>query len=712
MTGAILPAPLVAAGQRATLALGGLGDMARRWRRFAPGADIGLAIGVVCLLSLLILPLPTLLLDFGLAVSVTSSVLVLMVALFLRRPLDFTSFPTLLLLTTLLRLSLEVATTRLILGHGHEGPLAAGHIVAAFGGFLMGGDVVIGVILFAILMIVNFMVITKGSGRIAEVAARFSLDAMPGKQMAIDAELSAGAITEKIARLRRSELEQESAFYGAMDGAAKFVRGDAIAGLLITAINIVGGLAIGLLRHGMPFADATSTFTTLTIGDGLVSQIPALIVSTAAGIVVTKGGIEGTADAALMRQLGGSEKPLALAAAAAAILALMPGLPAIPFLGLAALAGGAAWLRRRHPVRAATDDDDASVIAPAASSEPPIAEAMRIDMIRLELGFGLLPMAGGDSPRLTEQIRTLRRSFASEMGFVLPPVRIQDNMQLAASQYVVRLKEIEAGRGEVHPARLLVMDPKGGTPDLAGEPTVEPAFGLPALWIDTAQREDALFRGLTVVDPASVITTHLSEMVRQMMAELLSYSETQKLLDELPREQQKLVADMIPTQISVGGVQRVLQALLAERVSIRDLTTILEGVQDACSVGMRATTAIVAHVRARLARQISDSHVGPGGYVPLVTLSPEWEAAIIESLVGPADDRHLAMAPSRLSDFINRLRATLDQVAATGESAVVLVSGSIRPQIRAIVERIRPHTPVLAQNEISPRVRIRTLATI
>ncbi|MBB3174768.1 flagellar biosynthesis protein FlhA [Endobacter medicaginis] len=712
MTGAVLPAPQVAAGQRATLALGGLGDMARRWRRFAPGADIGLAIGVVCLLSLLILPLPTLLLDFGLAVSVTSSVLVLMVALFLRRPLDFTSFPTLLLLTTLLRLSLEVATTRLILGHGHEGPLAAGHIVAAFGGFLMGGDVVIGVILFAILMIVNFMVITKGSGRIAEVAARFSLDAMPGKQMAIDAELSAGAITEKIARLRRSELEQESAFYGAMDGAAKFVRGDAIAGLLITAINIVGGLAIGLLRHGMPFADATSTFTTLTIGDGLVSQIPALIVSTAAGIVVTKGGIEGTADAALMRQLGGSEKPLALAAAAAAILALMPGLPAIPFLGLAALAGGAAWLRRRHPVRAATDDDDASVIAPAASSEPPIAEAMRIDMIRLELGFGLLPMAGGDSPRLTEQIRTLRRSFASEMGFVLPPVRIQDNMQLGASQYVVRLKEIEAGRGEVHPARLLVMDPKGGTPDLAGEPTVEPAFGLPALWIDTAQREDALFRGLTVVDPASVITTHLSEMVRQMMAELLSYSETQKLLDELPREQQKLVADMIPTQISVGGVQRVLQALLAERVSIRDLTTILEGVQDACSVGMRATTAIVAHVRARLARQISDSHVGPGGYVPLVTLSPEWEAAIIESLVGPADDRHLAMAPSRLSDFINRLRATLDQVAATGESAVVLVSGSIRPQIRAIVERIRPHTPVLAQNEISPRVRIRTLATI
>ena len=320
-----------------------------RARAMLPGADVGLALGMIALLAVLIVPLPTMLLDLGLALSVTASVLVLMVAMFLTRPLDFTSFPTLLLLTTLLRLSLNVATTRLILSHGHEGPAAAGHVVQAFGGFLMGGDVVIGVILFAILLVVNFMVITKGSGRIAEVAARFSLDAMPGKQMAIDAELSSGMIDEKTARTRRRELEEESGFYGAMDGAAKFVRGDAIAGLLITVINIFGGLAIGLLRHGMPFADAAATFTTLTVGDGLVSQIPALLVSTAAGIVVTKGGVEGSADAALMRQLGGSPKPLALASGAAAVLALMPGLPALPFLALAGLAGGGAWFRHKHP---------------------------------------------------------------------------------------------------------------------------------------------------------------------------------------------------------------------------------------------------------------------------------------------------------------------------------------------------------------------------
>ena len=433
---------------------------------------------------MLILPLPTLLLDLGLALSITAAVLVLMVALFLNRPLDFSSFPTLLLLTTLLRLSLNVAVTRLILSHGNEGPLAAGHVVAAFGGFLMGGDVVIGLILFSILLVVNFMVITKGSGRIAEVAARFSLDAMPGKQMAIDADLSAGLIDEKDARRRRRELEEESGFYGAMDGAAKFVRGDAIAGLIITVINILGGLAIGLLRHGMPFADAAATFTTLTAGDGLVSQIPALLVSTAAGIVVTKGGMEGTADAALIRQLGGSPKPLAMAAGAAAVLALLPGLPTLPFLALAGLAGGGAWLRHKHPPIAG----GRCAAAAASPTEPPISDALRIDMIRLELGYGLLALAGGDAPRLTEQIKGLRRSIAAEMGFVLPPVRIQDNMQLGADALLRSAsRRSRPGSGELRPTMLLAMDPKGGTAGpVPGEQTREPAFGLPALWIDPA----------------------------------------------------------------------------------------------------------------------------------------------------------------------------------------------------------------------------------
>jgi flagellar biosynthesis protein FlhA len=676
-------------------------------RRLVPGTDVGLALAVFCLLSLLVLPLPTLLLDLGLSISITAAVLVLMVALFLEKPLDFSSFPQLLLLTTLLRLSLNVATTRLILSHGNEGPLAAGHVVAAFGGFLMGGDVVIGLILFTILLIVNFMVITKGSGRIAEVAARFSLDAMPGKQMAIDADMNAGLINEKVARRRRRELEEESGFYGAMDGAAKFVRGDAIAGLLITSINIIGGLAIGIIRHGMAFSDAADTFTTLTVGDGLVTQIPALLVSTAAGIVVTKGGVEGRADAALVAQLGGGYKPLALASGAAAVLAIMPGLPALPFLALSGLAAGGAWVRFKHPPPTADSDQ---VLAAPASTEVPISEAMRIDMIRLELGYGLLPLASGDQPRLTEQIRSLRRSIATELGFVLPPVRIQDNLQLAADAYLIRIKEIDAGRGELRPLCLLAMDPAGGVPDMPGEKTTEPAFGLPALWIDATQREEALVRGCTVVDPPSVLATHLTEIVREMMAELLSYSETQKLIDDLPREQQKLVADLIPGVISVGGVQRVLQALLAERVSIRDLPTILEGIHEACTGNARAIPAIVAVVRTRLARQICDSHADASGVVPLVTLSSEWEIAFAESLVGPPEERQLAMAPTRLGEFMRRFREVFD---ATGtETPVLLTSAAIRAPVRAVVERIRPATPVLSQAEISPRARIRTVGAI
>jgi len=677
-------------------------------RRYVPGTDVGLALGVFCLLSLLILPLPTMLLDLGLSLSITASVLVLMVALLLEKPLDFTSFPQLLLLTTLLRLSLNVATTRLILSHGSEGPTAAGQVVAAFGGFLMGGDVVIGLILFAILLVVNFMVITKGSGRIAEVAARFSLDAMPGKQMAIDADMNAGLINEKTARQRRRTLEEESGFYGAMDGAAKFVRGDAIAGLIITSINIVGGLAIGVIRHDMAFADAANTFTTLTVGDGLVTQIPALLVSVASGIVVTKGGVEGRADTALVRQLGGSYKPLALAGAAAAVLATMPGLPALPFLALACLSGAGAWWRMRNPPAAA--GEVASIVAPATPAEAPISEAMRIDMIRVELGYALLPLAAGDQPKLTEQIRGLRKSIATEMGFVLPPVRIQDNLQLEAEQYLIKIKEIEAGRGQLRALMLLVMDPNGGVPDMVGERTTEPAFGLPALWIDPSLREQALVRNCTVVDPPSVLATHLTELVRDMMPELLSYAETQKLLDDMPREQQKLVSDLIPGSISVGGVQRVLQSLLSERVSIRDLPTILEGIHEACAGQGRPIPGIVNVVRTRLARQLCESHSGADGLLRLIAMSPDWETAFAESLVGPPDDRQLAMAPSRLGEFMRRFREVFD--ANAHESPVLLTSAAIRAPVRAVVERIRPATSVLAQTEIAARARIRTLATL
>ena len=680
-----------------------------RLQEFRIGTDIGLAIGVVCIITILIVPLPPFLLDTGLSLSFTASILVLMVSLFIRRPIDFTSFPTVLLLTTLLRLSLDIAATREILSHGSEGPDAAGHVIAAFGGFLMGGDLLIGLIVFAILIVVNFIVITKGSTRVAEVAARFTLDGIPGKQMAIDAELNSGAISEVVARRKRAELEQESGFYGAMDGAAKFVRGDAIAALIITSINIVGGFAIGVVQRGMSVHDAASAFTTLSIGEGLVSQIPALLVSVAAGIVVTKGSAEGTADAALVAQLSRSHKPLAIASAGAFVLAILPGLPFIPFVTLSGLAGWGSYYRWRSPPR---PEQEEAAPAPVESAEPPITDALKIDQIRLELGYALLVLAGGDTPRLTEQIKALRRAIAAEMGFILPPVRIQDNMQLAATTYSLRIKEIEAASGELQPTRLLAMSPSGALPDVPGDPTTEPAFGMPAVWIDQADREQALARGCTVVDPASVLTTHLTEVVKENMAELLSFAETQKLLDDLPREQQRLVTDLIPTHFTVGGVQRVLQALLAERVSIRDLPTILEGIHEACSMQLRAVPAIAAHVRTRLARQLTDAHTGSRGYVPLVVIGPEWETELNEALVGPAEARQLSLPSNRLSELTRRINQVFESASVDGEAPVLLTSAHLRAHVRAILERIRPSTPVLAQTEIFPRARIRTVGAI
>ena len=677
-------------------------------KRFRPGSDIGLAFAVVCIITVLIVPLPPFLLDVGLSLSFTTAILVLMVALFIRKPVDFTSFPTVLLLTTLLRLSLDVASTRQILSHGSEGVDAAGHVIAAFGGFLMGGDLLIGLIVFAILLVVNFIVITKGSTRIAEVAARFTLDAIPGKQMAIDAEMSSGAINEATARRKRHELEQESGFYGAMDGAAKFVRGDAIAALIITSINIVGGFVIGVVQKGMSIHDAASAFTTLSIGEGLVSQIPSLLVSVAAGIVVTKGSGEGSADTALVAQLSRSPKPLGIVAAATLALALVPGLPFVPFAMLAGLAGWASWYRLNHPPVAETPPEAAVEIA----TEPPITDALKIDQIRLELGYGLLVLAGGDTPRLTEQIKSLRRAIASEMGFILPAVRIQDNMQLAADAYSIRIKEIEAGSGKLRATQLLAMTANGTLPDLPGERTTEPAFGLPAIWIDPAEREYARAKGCTVVDPASVLTTHLTELVKENMAEMLSFAETQKLLDELPREQQRLVTELIPSQLTVGGVQRVLQALLAERVSIRDLPTILEGIHEACAMQTRGIPAIAAHVRMRMARQLTDAHISPRGYLPLVVVGPEWEAELNEALVGPPDQRQLALPPGRLSDLMRRITQVFESVAAEGETAVLLTSPALRSHLRAIIERMQPSTPVLAQTEVFPRARIRTLGAL
>ena len=680
---------------------------------FFKRGEVWLGLGLMIILTVLVVPIPAIVVDFGLAISITFAVVILMTVLFIGKPLEFSSFPTVLLLATLLRLSLNLGTTRLVLTHGNDGTDAAGHVVQAFASLVMGGDFIIGTIVFAILTIVNFVVITKGSGRIAEVAARFTLDAMPGKQMAIDADLSSGLINEDEARKRRKTLEDESNFFGSMDGAAKFVRGDAIAGLIITFINGIGGITIGTFRHDMPILQAADTYVRLTVGDGLVTQIPALLVSVAAGLLVSKTNTAGSTDKALFNQLGGYPSALGMSSAMLLMLAIIPGMPFIPFASLGGLAGFAAFtLTKQAKERKHEADGTAEKAKTPAIAEEPIARSLSIDFIRLELGYALLGLINSEAgQRLTDQIKGLRRQLASDMGFVMPAVRIQDNLQLPANSYVIRIKEIEAGRGEIRPGMLLVMDPKGSPIALPGETTTEPTFGLAAMWIDQTYREEALFKGYTVVDPPTVITTHLTELIKDNMSELLSYSETQKLLDELNKDQQKLVADVIPSQVTVSGLQRVLQNLLSERISIRDLPTILEGISEAAGI-TRNLSAISEHVRSRLSRQISDANTNDVGYIPLVTLSPEWEQAFAESIVGEGDNKQLAMPPSKLQQFINGVRQTYDRHAMMGDSPVLLTSPTIRLYVRSVVERFRPTTTVLSQNEIYPKAKIKTLGQI
>lgn len=677
-------------------------------------SDIAFAVGIMMILLMLIMPMPSWLLDLMLAASITFSVMVLMTTIFIQKPLEFSSFPTILLIATMLRLSLNLASTRLILSEGHTGTDAAGQVIEAFGEFLMGGDVVIGIIVFSILVIVNFVVITKGSGRIAEVAARFSLDAMPGKQMAIDADLSSGLIDEKEAVARRTELEDESTFFGSMDGAAKFVRGDAVAGILITVINIVGGIVIGVVVNDLSFAEAGSRYTILTVGDGLVSQIPALIVSTAAGMLVTKAGVSGQVDKALFGQMSAAPRAVGVTSVALFAMGVLPGIPFLPFAILSAALGYTAFAvsqRKQVESEAAERVKEAEVEA-AKPAEEPISAALAIDQLRLELGYGLLTLINDESGfRLTDQIKALRRQIASEMGFVMPSVRILDNMQLPSNTYVLRVKETEVGRGDIRPGMLLIMDPEGQPVQIAGEATTEPAFGLPATWVDQGSREEANFRGYTVVDAPTVITTHLTEVIKSNMADLLSYAETQKLLEDLPGEHQKLITDIVPNSITTSGIQRVLQGLLTERVSIRDLPTILEGIAEATGFTQNIVN-ITEHVRTRLGRQLCSAYANPDGLVPLITLSPEWEQAFAESLVGQGEEKQLAMAPTKLQEFINSVRLVYDQQAEKGEQPIMLTSPLVRPYVRSIIERFRPATVIMSQNEIHPQAKIRTLGQI
>lgn len=682
--------------------------------RFGIGRDLALGGSVIAIIAMLILPMPAWLLDLGLALSITLSVMILMTALFIEKPLELSAFPTILLVTTMLRLGLNLASTRLILAHGHEGGHPAGAVISAFGEFLIGGEPVIGITIFMILIVINFVVITKGAGRIAEVAARFSLDAMPGKQMAIDADLSAGMITEQQARERRTEIEAESGFFGSMDGASKFVKGDAVAGLLIAAINIIVGLIIGVAIHGAPFVEAFHTYTLLTVGDGLVSQIPALIVSTAAGMLVSKGSVAGKTGTALGDQLGRYPKAFGMVSFLMAALALMPGLPFIPFALFSGVTGWLAW----KMMRSAENTARAAAIAKAGEAmqaqeaDEPMSQTLAIDAVRLEIGYALLPIINNSvsEPHLEDQVRALRRQMATEFGFVLPTVRIIDNMALKANEYVVHIKETEAARGEIRIDKLLVINAGNDVLGLPGEETREPVFNLPALWIDRSLRDEAGLRGLTVVDCGTIIVTLLTELVKSNIADFLTYAETHKLLHEIHKESERLVGDLIPAKISISGVQRVLQNLLSEGVSIRDLPTILEGIAEATS-SPASLTDITEHVRGRLARQISaqQSHEGA---IPIVTLSPEWDNEFAESIIGEGDDRHLAMAPSSLQGFIAAVRESYDRLASGGEIPCMLTNPAIRPFVRSIIERVRPATVVLSQNEIHTRARVRVLGTI
>ncbi len=704
------------AGQGAAPAAGAAGGFALAdVKALMQRGDLVLAVGVMLILTILIVPLPPFLLDVFLAASIILSVLILMVALFIAAPLEFTIFPTVLLIATMLRLALNLASTRLILANGHTGTGAAGHVIEAFGQFVMGGNFVIGIIVFAILVIVNFIVITKGSGRIAEVAARFTLDAMPGKQMAIDADLNAGLIDQEGAKARRKALEDEASFFGAMDGASKFVRGDAIAGLLITLINVIGGIIIGVTQQNMGIGDAGRIYTILTVGDGLVTQIPALIVSTAAGLLVSKSGVTGQASKVLSKQLSAYPKALGMAAAIMGLIGVLPGMPLIPFWFFAGIAGYLAFVvgRQQDAATAQKALEDARAALDEKKVEEPVSASLKMDELKIEIGYALLPLVNGENgqDRLTEQIKALRKQLAAELGFVMPSVRILDNVQLEANSYVVRIKEVEAGKGQVFPNAVMAMDPMGGQVQLPGQHLTEPTFGLPATWIDESLREEAQLRGYTVVDAATVISTHLTEIIKTNTADLLSYVEVQKLLKELPKEHQELLKEITPTQISTTGIQRVLQLLLAERVSIRDLGAIIEAISEVAGV-VRDHRLITEHVRSRLGRQISAQSSAPQGHLPIVTLSPHWEDAFATSLVGEGETRHLAMQPSKLQEFVGRLREVFDQAAREGEMPVLVTSSMVRLHVRAVVERFRPQTSVMAQGEIYPRARLKPVGQI
>jgi flagellar biosynthesis protein FlhA len=674
-------------------------------RSFGGTGETLLAIGVVIVVSLLVVPLPPFLLDAALATSFALSIVVLLVTMSTRDPLEFSIFPSLLLLITLLRLGLNVATTRLILGTGH-----AGQVIAAFGNFVIGGNVVVGLVIFLILVVINFMVITKGAGRVAEVAARFTLDAMPGRQMSIDADLSAGLIDEVEARRRREEINRYADFYGSMDGAAKFVRGDAVAGLVITAINLVGGFIIGMTQQGMSAGDALRTFSSLTVGDGLVTQIPALIVSTASGLLVTYGSA-GTAMApSLAGQLTRKTRPLWSAAGILALFGLIPGLPALPFLTLGAGCGVLAYVVGRRP---AEPGPEASAAAPpdeAAPGTPPaLREVLAVEPLELEIGYALVPLVDeSQQGDLLQRIGILRKQLAFELGVLVPPVRIRDNIQLGSQEYVIRMRGVRIAGGEVLPRHLMALDTGGttGTPD--GISTKDPSFGLAAVWITPDQRGSAESLGWNVVTPQTVLATHLMEIIREHAAELLSRQSVREMLDGLKETHPALVDDVVPNKLGLGAVHRVLQRLLREGLPVRDLATILEVLSDAAET-TKDPELLTEHARRALSAVILQSLGGEGRPLRAITVGPRLEVGLMQLFSPRAREGARQLEPEDLTRALQSLSAIAAEFLADGQYPPLVTPPGLRVGIRRLVEPILPRLPVISLAELPTQAPIQTL---
>ncbi len=672
-------------------------------------ADVAIAAMVILIVGMMVIPLPPALLSLLIVANVAVAITILLIAMYTNEVLEFSIFPSLLLLVTLFRLSINVASTRLILLGGD-----AGAVIEAFGSFVVGGSVVVGIVVFLILLVVQFVVITNGAGRVAEVAARFTLDAMPGKQMSIDADLNAGLISEAQARERRQQISSEADFYGAMDGASKFVKGDAIAGLIIVSINLIGGITIGMMQNGMSAGDAMSTYSLLTVGDGLVSQIPALLISTATGIIVTRASSDVTLGGDIGRQLFSNPRALFIVSAVLAGFGFVPGLPLSPFLILAAIMGGAGYLVRSR------QQASAAAVAGAVEEEraqdeqsvDSVMSVLHVDPLEVEVGYGLIPLVDeSHGGHLLHRITIMRRQIATEFGIVVPMIRIRDNLQLPAHAYSVKLRGIEIGGGELMANRFLAMNSGLATEEIEGDPTTEPAFGLPARWITEQEKQRAELLGYTVVDPPSVLITHLSELTRRHAPELLSRQDVQTLLNHLKQDYPTVVEELIPGVLTVGEVQSVLQQLLAEGVSIRDLVTIAETLADR-GRQTKETEALTEAVRASLARQITVQHRAGDGQLHAITLHPVLERHLAGSLQQTDTGAALAIEPALMQQLLADVAKQMERAAATGDQPVLLTSSRIRRPLRRLTERSLPALPVLAFNEIASEVEVRAIGTV